>query len=145
MMEWWRGLETVTQWFYGAATFFSAIFLWQFITSLIGLGGAEDVGDYFKFRLSWESTHAGEVVPATSHAVDVEQIVLVGRNAAHDQYELMFVIDWDADGVGNEIRNHDLLGATLYRVDATNPDVTNEINVLDYHLHYPVNKMFAAA
>ncbi len=112
---------------------------------LCALGGAEDVGDYFKFRLSWESTHAGEVVPATSHAVDVEQIVLVGRNAAHDQYELMFVIDWDADGVGNEIRNHDLLGATLYRVDATNPDVTNEINVLDYHLHYPVNKMFAAA
>ncbi|MDY7010216.1 MAG: hypothetical protein SVV80_05615 [Planctomycetota bacterium] len=43
MMEWWRGLETVTQWFYGAAVFFSAIFLWQFITSLIGLGGAEDV------------------------------------------------------------------------------------------------------
>ncbi len=42
-MEWWRGLETVTQWFYGAAGFFSAIFLWQFISSLIGLGGAEDV------------------------------------------------------------------------------------------------------
>ncbi len=43
MMEWWRGLETVTQWFYGAAAFFSAIFLWQFIMSLIGLSGAEDV------------------------------------------------------------------------------------------------------
>ena len=112
---------------------------------LCALGGAEDVGDYFKFRLSWESTHAGEVVPATSHAVDVEQIVLVGRNAAYDEYELMFTIDWDADGGGNEVLNHDLLGATLYRVDATNPDVSNEIKVLDYHLHYPVDKMFAAA
>lgn len=112
---------------------------------LCALGGAEDVGDYFKFRLSWESTHAGEVVPATSHAVDVEQIVLAGRNAAYDEYELTFTIDWDADGGGNEVLNHDLLGATLYRVDATNPDVSNEIKVLDYHLHYPVNKMFAVA
>lgn len=42
-MEWWRGLEAVTQWFYGLAVFFSAIFIWQFIASLIGLGGAEDV------------------------------------------------------------------------------------------------------
>ena len=43
MIEWWRELETVTQWFYGSAIFFSAIFLWQFITSLIGLSGAEDI------------------------------------------------------------------------------------------------------
>ena len=43
MMEWWRELETLTQWFYGAAAFFSAIFLWQFISSLIGMSGAEDV------------------------------------------------------------------------------------------------------
>ena len=43
MMDWWRELETVTQWFYGSAIFFSAIFLWQFITSLIGLSGAEDM------------------------------------------------------------------------------------------------------
>ncbi len=43
MFEWWQNLETVTQWFYGAAVFFSAIFLWQFISSLIGMSGAEDV------------------------------------------------------------------------------------------------------
>ncbi len=43
MMEWWQNLEPVTQWFYGAAAFFSAIFLWQFIMSMIGLSGAEDV------------------------------------------------------------------------------------------------------
>ncbi len=43
MFEWWQNLETVTQWFYGSAIFFSAIFLWQFITSLIGLSGAEDM------------------------------------------------------------------------------------------------------
>ncbi len=43
MFEWWQNLEAVTQWFYGAAIFFSAIFAWQFIVSMIGLGGAEDM------------------------------------------------------------------------------------------------------
>lgn len=41
MMEWWNSLEQLNQWFYGVAVFFSVIFLWQFISSLIGLGGAE--------------------------------------------------------------------------------------------------------
>ena len=38
MMEWWGDLSAVNQVFFLAATFFSAIFLWQFIASLIGLG-----------------------------------------------------------------------------------------------------------
>jgi hypothetical protein len=41
MWEWWNSLTTVNQVFFGAATFFSILFLWQFITSMVGLGGAE--------------------------------------------------------------------------------------------------------
>lgn len=43
MMGWWNSLEPLNQWFYGAAFFFSAIFLWQFISSMIGMGGEADV------------------------------------------------------------------------------------------------------
>ena len=43
MADWWNGLETVTQVFYGGAAFFSLLFLWQFISALIGLAG--DGGD----------------------------------------------------------------------------------------------------
>ena len=43
MNEWWNSLDSLNQWFYGTAVFFSVIFLWQFISSLIGLGGEADV------------------------------------------------------------------------------------------------------
>lgn len=41
MFEWWNGLTTLNQVCYAAAAFFSVIFLWQFISSLIGLAGGE--------------------------------------------------------------------------------------------------------
>ena len=43
MTEWWHSLTTATQVFYGIAAFFSAIFAWQFIASLIGLAGETEV------------------------------------------------------------------------------------------------------
>ena len=43
MFEWWQGLTATAKWFYSAAVFFSVFFLWQFISALIGLSGAEDV------------------------------------------------------------------------------------------------------
>lgn len=39
MGAWWNGLEGLTRGFYVAAGFFSLIFLWQFLSSLIGLAG----------------------------------------------------------------------------------------------------------
>jgi len=43
MSEWWNGLEIMTKIFYGGAAFFSLLFLWQFISALLGLAG--DGGD----------------------------------------------------------------------------------------------------
>ena len=43
MTEWWQELTAVAKWFYGGAVFFSVFFLWQFISSLIGLSGGEDI------------------------------------------------------------------------------------------------------
>ena len=41
MIAWWNELSTLNQVFYCVATFFSVLFLWQFISSLIGLSGGE--------------------------------------------------------------------------------------------------------
>jgi hypothetical protein len=41
MQEWWANLSGANQVFYILAAFFSAVFLWQFIASLIGLSGGE--------------------------------------------------------------------------------------------------------
>jgi hypothetical protein len=39
MGDWWSGLEAANKVFYVLACFFSAVFLWQFLAMLIGLGG----------------------------------------------------------------------------------------------------------
>lgn len=108
----------------------------------IALAGAEDVGDKFHLRLAWEHAVAGEPVSVLSNDVDVETIVLVDRNAQYDEYDLTFTIDHDIDGVGNEIKEHELLGARLRRIAATDTEVTNEIIVIGWHTHYQVDKMF---
>ena len=42
MQAWWSELAPLTQAFYGCAVFFTLLFLWQFITTLIGLGDSAD-------------------------------------------------------------------------------------------------------
>lgn len=41
MLEWWNALTTANQMFFGIAAFFSVLFVWQFIMTLIGLAGHE--------------------------------------------------------------------------------------------------------
>ncbi|KKL63168.1 hypothetical protein LCGC14_2177820, partial [marine sediment metagenome] len=108
---------------------------------LVALAGAEDVSDNFKFQISWEHLTEGEIIPVTSHDVEVEQAVLTDRNAQYSTYELRFTIDYDVDDPDN-LADHDDLAFRLRRIDATNPDVTNEIIILDYHVEFQVDKMF---
>jgi hypothetical protein len=108
----------------------------------IALAAAEDAGDRFQMRFSWEHSPEGEPVPITSNDVDVEQILVVGRIAQYDLYELSFVIDYDIDGVGNEIQPHELLGGRLRRIAATASEIDNEVILLDWHTLYTVDKMF---
>lgn len=110
---------------------------------LVALSAGEDVGDNFKFQLSWNHAADGDVVPVATHDVLVEQAVLAGRNAQYDAYELSFTLDYDVD-TPDDVVAHDRLGMRLRRIDATDPDVTNEIIVLDWHLEIPVDKMFHA-
>jgi hypothetical protein len=45
MLDWWHGLTAVNQGFFVAAWFFSAFFVWQLISAIIGLGGEHSVDD----------------------------------------------------------------------------------------------------
>lgn len=42
MMEWWEGLDALTQGFYIASAFFSLLFIWQFIAALAGLSAGDE-------------------------------------------------------------------------------------------------------
>lgn len=111
--------------------------------AIVALGDAEDVGDNFQLRLSWEHAPAGEPIPATSNDVDVETTLLAGRVAQYDQYMVRFVIDYNIDGGGNEIKHHELVAMRLRRIAASELEVDNDIIVLDWHLHWHVDKMAA--
>ena len=108
------------------------------------LSAGEDVGDKFKFQGSWEHASCGEIVPATSNDVEVEQAVLVDRNSQYDIYCLTFTIDYDIDGAGNEIKAGEVLAARLRRIAAAAPQVSNEIIVFDWVVEYQRDKFGGA-
>lgn len=112
---------------------------------IIALSGIEDVGDNFKFQFSWEHSKCENIIPATSNDVEIETAILIGRNDQYDNYCLNFVMDYDIDGVGNEIKHNELLGGRLRRIDATNPDVTNEIIVIDWHTNYQTDRLVGSS
>lgn len=110
---------------------------------IICLTGGEDIGDKFKFQLSWQ--HCGgceNVLPDTTHDVEVETTLLSDRNAAYDIYEIVFTIDYDIDGGGSEIVEGEVIGMRLRRIAASSLEVTNDIMALNWDTHYQVNKMF---
>ena len=71
MHEWWANLSGVNQVFYLVSAFFSVIFLWQFLASLVGLSGGEaDVDATFDAEASPEGieAHSFEDAAETSAA-----------------------------------------------------------------------------
>jgi len=110
----------------------------------IALAGAEDIGDKFKFQLSWEHSPCDTILPDTSNDVEVETTILAGHNNAYDKYCVTFTIDYDIDGEGNEILAQELLGARLRRIAASELEVANEIIVLDEIVEYQRDKFGGA-
>lgn len=106
----------------------------------VSLGGAEDVGDKFKFQLSWDRITCENVVLDTSVNVEVETTVLTDRNDAYDTYRVDFTIDYDS--TGHEISAGDLLSWRIRRIAASALEVTNEVIVWVSSDHYTTDKMF---
>jgi len=110
----------------------------------VALANAEDVGDKFKFQLSWEHAFTDTEIPATSNDVTTEVTILTDRNAQYDEYDVAFTIDYDIDGAGSEIEKHCLIAGRLRRIAASGNEVDNEIIVFDHHIHYNIDKAGAA-
>ena len=106
--------------------------------------GVEDVGDKFKCQLSWEHIPCSEPIPDTANDVEVETTILTGRNAAYDEYCITFTIDYDIDGVGNEVKADELLAMRLRRIAASANEVANEIMILDVNVEYLRDKFGGA-
>lgn len=113
------------------------------VDMLVCLSGAEDVNDDFNLQLSWANSELGEPILNTTTNVPVETNLLTGRVAAYDTYMVTFVIDYDVDAE-NLILAHDDLVMRLRRIAAAGIEIAGEVIVLDYHMHFTVDKMFKA-
>jgi len=109
----------------------------------VALADAEDVGDTFKFQLSWEHTMANGAVPVTSNNVEVQIAVVTGRTAQYSTYHVHFTIDYDIDGAGNEITEDCNLGFRFRRIASSGTEVDNEIIVIDNVVDFQIDKIFA--
>jgi len=109
----------------------------------VALSDAEDIGDTFKFRLSWEHYRHAGTVPATSHDVDTEQAVLTGRAAQYSVYHIHFHIDYDIDGVGNELDSGCNFNFRIRRIASSGIEVDNELIAFDSVVDFEINT-FAA-
>lgn len=106
-----------------------------------------DAGTYQSFRLqaSWANSEVGEPILNTTTDPETQTITVENRTAAYDQYDVSFTIDYNVDA-GNLILSHDDLAIRLRRVDVVAAEEANcEVIVLDYHLHFNVDKMFKAS
>jgi hypothetical protein len=108
----------------------------------VSLSAGETVGDYFKFQLGWQVSAKGNVISETVSTSVSEQIVITGRNDAYDTYFIFF--NFDANDVSNPLEAGNMLQARIRRIDATDPDVSNEIIIWDWAAIWAVDKAYSA-
>ena len=104
------------------------------------------MGDNFKFQLSWTNTSITGILSTATIDVSTETAVLESRTAQYSTYSIAFEIDLDAPAGLEPARPNltvrDNLSGRLRRVDATDPDVTAEVIVLDWVTQWTVDKIF---
>lgn len=108
---------------------------------LVCLGALQTPGQKFKFQFSWNQVGITDIVPTAVHSPTCEITLIDATQFA--TYMMTFIIVYDVDG-GDPIVAHDVLAARLRRVAATSDEMDGEPVVLDWHTHYPVDKMFKA-
>jgi hypothetical protein len=108
----------------------------------VTLAAGEDVGDKFKFQLEWQTTAAGNVMGDTTSNCTSEQVVLTGRNDAHDTYFVFFNLD--ASDATNPIEVGSMLQARLRRIASAAPAITGEVVVWDWATMWAVNNVYGA-
>ena len=108
------------------------------------LSAAEDVGDKFKFQLSWASHVTGSgVLSSTTTDVPIEQAVATSRSAQYSIYLLTFAIDYTVPTPDMAAGDH--FGGRIRRIAAAATQVSNEIILLDFYMTYNVNKIYKVA
>jgi len=109
--------------------------------AVVMLSAAEDVGDKFRFQLSWASHVTGSgALSNTTTDVAAELAVKTSRSAQYSVYVLKFTIDYTVPTPDLAAGDH--FGGRIRRIAAAAPQVSNEIILLDFYMTYNVNKIY---
>ena len=98
-----------------------------------------NTGKKFQLELEWEHFPDDGIVPATSNAVDVETDT--GTAAQYQHFHMDFVIDYDIDGPGNEIKPDEQLALRLSRIAAASDEIAGEVVVMHLGVVFTCNKL----
>jgi hypothetical protein len=112
---------------------------------IVALAGAEDVGDKFKFQLSWNNTSITGAIEADVVDVETETTVITDHAAKYSTYSVAFTLDYDNAGLQQTLLARNMICGRLRRIAASSAEVSNEIYVLDWALTFTVDKMFGLA
>jgi len=109
----------------------------------VAISDVEDLGDTFKFQMSWEHIAHDGTISTSVHDVETQTAVVAGSVAQYSTYHVHFTMDHDADGGGNKVLPDDLLGFRLRRIASSGTEVDNEILVLNAVVEFNIDKIFA--
>jgi hypothetical protein len=113
----------------------------------VALGGAEDVGDKFKFQLDWDwasLTAGGHLISATPAAQPtVETLVLTSRAAEYNLYRLDFTIDYDILTPKIPLAGEVLAGRVI-RIASGSPAVAASPYIVDHVVNFTIDKAYKA-
>lgn len=112
------------------------------VTAICALNAAEDVGDKFNLQLSWERATTTGIISTSTTDVPVETTVATSRNAQYSVYKVEFAVNYTAPNPDLAAGDH--IAFRLRRLDATDPDITGDIIILDVIITYTVDKVFKA-
>jgi hypothetical protein len=110
----------------------------------VALGGAsaEDVGDKFKFQLTWDWAGPTHIASAgVAGTVPVEQDIITGRTAQYSVYELDFTIVWNADG---NMLPGSILGGRIIRIASASPAIAASPLIMDHVLNFQIDRAYKA-
>jgi hypothetical protein len=106
---------------------------------LCHLGNTEDVGDKFKYQLSYVGkAYASGVISTATTDVTTETTVATGRAAQYDSYVVSFTLD------ATKLCAGCLLDARLRRIAASGSEVSNEVIVTDAYINFKRDKIGVA-
>ena len=93
----------------------------------------------FKLQLSWEHFDSSAVVPDTSNNVEVQ--TATGTAPQYKGFPVEFTIDYDIDGVGDEIAAGERLEFRLRRIAATENEIVGNVVITHFGLVFIRDKL----